>query len=105
MFAKFKLAAFFTKCKVTGVKYGLSENSAETLVEFGYEILADCHKNGLKPEAALAVLCGMIIKNSSEVPMNILGAAERFARIFMERYPHEALAKNLEGIIMRTKGT
>lgn len=105
MFEKFKQAAFFTKCKVAYVNYGLAEHSAETLVEFGYEILADCQKNGFKPEAALAVLCGMVIKNKSEVPMNILGAADRFAGIFIERYPHEALAQNLSGIITTTKGT
>ena len=105
LFAKLKQAAFFTKCKIAYVNYGLAEKSAETLVEFGYEILADCHKNRFKPEAALAVLCGMVIKNKSEVPMNILGAADRFARIFIERYPHEALAQNLLQIITTEQRT
>lgn len=100
MFEKIKQAAFFTKCKIASVNYGLAESSAEKLVEFGYEILADCREKGLKPEAALAVLCMMVIQSKPQVPNNILDAADLFARTFIYRYPHEALAKNLSEIII-----
>lgn len=103
LFSNLKQGAFLTKCKITYAGYGLQKSSAEALVDFGAKILLDCYKNKSNPEAALAILCGMVIKNKSEVPMNILGAADRFAQIFIERYPHEALTANVLNIINEAK--
>ncbi|WP_392343208.1 hypothetical protein [Pseudoalteromonas prydzensis] len=103
LFTNLKQGAFLTKCKVTYSGYGLQKSSAESLVDYGAEILLDCYKNNSNPEAALAILCSIVIKNKSEVPMNILGAADRFAQIFIERYPHEGLTRNILSIIKETK--
>lgn len=102
-FANLKRGAFLTKCKVACLKYGFDQAGAELFVDSGAQLLLDCHGNNLKPEAALGILSGMILKNKSNVPMQMLGAAHRYATSFASQYPNEEIATQLKEAIIKAK--
>lgn len=102
-FSNLKRGAFLTKCKVACLKHGFDQTGAELFVDSGAELLLDCFGNNLKPEAALGVLSGLILKNKSNVPMQMLGAAHRYATSFINAYPNEAMANQLKETIIRAK--
>ncbi|MEM0516320.1 hypothetical protein WCN91_13005 [Pseudoalteromonas sp. YIC-827] len=102
-FSSIKQGAFLTQCKVACLKHGFEKASAELYVDMGAEMLLDCYNNNLKPEAALGVLSVMVLKDKSGVPMQMLGAADRYARSFINSYPYEAMTSQLRDALAVAK--
>ena len=98
LFSNLKNGAFVTRCKMAGIKHGMTESEAErigdeyfeTLVRIGNSTATTYKKIAPWPEWAMCAVCLSVLENSTVLtPEHKFRPVNTYAMSFIQSYPSE----------------